>query len=587
MNVGEFLKQRWFTVDARTLAFFRVCFGLLLFTNLIDRVWGINLVSFYSNDGVWPNHYALFLPPTHGFWSLLLAFSTPTEVTVACCCIAVVYLLYIVGYRTQLMQVLALICVESLNFRYLLVQHGGDVVVNIIAVWSLFLPLGARWSVDALLASLRRHDEGDVGQLNARGWESDRVLSVVSAAFFLMCLNFAVIYFFNALHKNGPSWRNGSAVHDLVWVNRLATPLAVWLRTHGLQFVSPVLTYGTLVVEWSLVFLIVSPWQQRWFRNLAFINIVGLHGGIALLSVLGPFSWAMMAFGSSLVTPEVWRWLEGRWALPKHHRTVPVDFMAPAQRFGARLAARLDAGRVLTFVDAPGHQVSAVWVAEVMRGLPGLRWMTLLPYLPWVLPMMRALARAGARALTPCTPSQPVEGWERFTRGFKLVIPLLIALAVGSQVLMENWGVPAALKPRSRPDWMTATIDYLQIMQGWSMFAPETPHGDDRLIIDATLADGSHLDLLTGQAPDFDAHLHGPWGMDQHWCETHGRMPNMRQHWRNFRDYLRRLPRIHGWPEDKAVRALEVWRLRYDIPPLGGTEPLNVRRERLFGDEPL
>jgi hypothetical protein len=79
------VKERWGTLDTRTLGLFRVAFGLLLISNLLDRTgfFGDDLVSFYSNDGLWPNHYALFLPPTPGYWTLLAGFSTPTEVRLA------------------------------------------------------------------------------------------------------------------------------------------------------------------------------------------------------------------------------------------------------------------------------------------------------------------------------------------------------------------------------------------------------------------------------------------------------------------------------------------------------------------------
>ena len=136
---------------------------------------------------------------------------------------------------------------------------------------------------------------------------------------------------------------------------------------------------------------------------------------------------------------------------------------------------------------------------------------------------------------------------------------------------------------------MTAIIEYLTIAQGWSMFAPDPPHDDARLVVDATLSDGTHVDLLTEQPPDFEPWLHGPWFMDQHWCELHARMRNWSQHWRNFRDYLLRRPRLLGWRPELQVMEFEVFVVTNKCPPPGSTEPTFLEKKRLFGmhDWPL
>jgi hypothetical protein len=169
----------------------------------------------------------------------------------------------------------------------------------------------------------------------------------------------------------------------------------------------------------------------------------------------------------------------------------------------------------------------------------------------------------------------------------RVVGPAMVLLAVLSQLSMENWAVPPSLKLTSRPDWMTAIINSFQVPQGWSMFAPDVPRQDARLVVDATLADGTHVDPLTGLPPDFEAVLHGPWFMNQHWCEVHSRMPGWRHHWRNFRDYLYRRPEALGWPPERKIVAIEVYRVFADMPAPGSTAPFNLSRERLFGDGPL
>ncbi|MEO8214710.1 MAG: hypothetical protein ABI560_16025, partial [Myxococcales bacterium] len=113
----SFFGVRWFSIDYRTLGLFRVAFGLCLLGNLYDHAAGGNLVTFFSNDGVLSNHLALFAPIQPRPWSLLFAFSRPGEVAVAFAAIAAVYLLYTLGWKTRLMQVLVIVCFASIVNR--------------------------------------------------------------------------------------------------------------------------------------------------------------------------------------------------------------------------------------------------------------------------------------------------------------------------------------------------------------------------------------------------------------------------------------------------------------------------------------
>lgn len=585
----SFVKERWGTLDTRTLGLFRVGFGLLMITNLLDRTgfFGDDLVSFYSNEGIWPNHYALFLPPTPGYWSLLSGFSSPNEVRLAMACILVIYVLYALGWKTRLMQVLALLCVESVNFRFLLPQHGGTVVMNILAVWTVFLPLGDRFSLDALFASLRHHEGSTPETLKARRWLEGVPLTRTGFAIFGVFFNWAWIYFFNTVHKQGAAWQEGSAVHYLLWQNRMATTLAEFVRQREPSFLSPMLTWGTLVAEGALFVLLLAPVWQAKARPLALALIWGLHGGIASLTTLGPFSYSMMCFGLLCVTPGLWEWLAARWqARPRV--VVTYDDASALHRFGARLVSRLDLAGRLDFEVKPGAKVGAKELAEIAGVLPGWRWTAWFWAMPTGFSFARWLALLLESQLTTRAPPPPRPAFVTQLAGVVTSVgPALVLAAVVSQLLMENWAVPPAIKPATRPEWMTNIINYLQVPQGWSMFAPDVPKQDTRLVVDATLADGTHVDPLTGAPPDFEPLSHGPWFMDQHWCEVHARMPGWRHHWRNFRDYLYRRPDALGWPPEKKIVAIEVFKVIGDMPPPGAMAASNVRRERLFGDEPL
>jgi hypothetical protein len=596
----RFFKERYLSVDPRTLGLFRIALGVLLLTNLYDRVGGHDLVAFYSNEGMYPNHWALFRPPTHGFWSLMAGFSTVGEVQLFVAAVACIYVAYLVGWNTRVMQVLALLAYESINFRFLLIQHGGNVVVNVLLVWSLFLPLGERLSVDAVRRSLRARVEKSAAELNARAFVP-ALKPVLAFAFFCLCLNFAGIYFFNALHKNGMGWREGSIIHWILWQSRMATPFAVWLRSVEPGFLSPLLTYGTLVVEWALPFLILSPFRQKWTRPVILLFIVGLHGGIAMFSALGPFGWAMMCFAVSQPQALHLDWVKAWLQRMTPHAVAKVDFSSAVARSGARLLARLDGLNRIEFVD--GEKGSGFRVGDARGGEALLRVARCLPLgmlwaLPLRIPAVAAFLFSVARGVARLVAWKEVEekpSGAATPRLFENGVWLLkhgalavILTAVISQFWVESWGIPAAWKPKERPAWMVGVIDYLQIPQGWSMFAPDAPREDARLVVDATLANGNHLDLLTGEPPDFEMEAKAPWGFNQHWCEVHSRMRNWPQHWKNFRDYLLRRPALLGWPEEqRKVIGLEVWHVTFDSPPVGSNVPGKAKKQRLFGLESL
>src|SRR5262249_51470136 len=128
----------------------------------------------------------------------------------------------------------------------------------------------------------------------------------VRLAFLGIVVNFAFIYFFNCVHKHGVTWRDGSAVHWVLWQNRINTIWAAILRMHEPSWFSPVSTWATLVIEVALPGLLLLPVPPKWPRRIAIVFIFSLHGFIALLMTLGPFSYSMMSFSLLLIGPDDW-----------------------------------------------------------------------------------------------------------------------------------------------------------------------------------------------------------------------------------------------------------------------------------------
>src|SRR5262245_27837821 len=214
-GVMSFVRTRWGSVDPRTMGLFRIVFGTLLITDLLRRV--PVMVAFYTNDGVLTNHFALFRPAARWVFSLFHAFSTPGEVGVLFALTFCVYFCYLIGWKTRLAQVLSFVLVTSLHSRNILLENGGDVIMNLVAAWTMFLPLGRRFSVDAVLASLRAAEEHTADALNDRTRPPPApTVPFLSMAVFALLVQFALIYGFNAGRYVGPTWCERSGMSYVV-----------------------------------------------------------------------------------------------------------------------------------------------------------------------------------------------------------------------------------------------------------------------------------------------------------------------------------------------------------------------------------
>jgi hypothetical protein len=329
--------EPWLSIDRRVLGAFRITYGLVLLYDLARRAAVLELM--YSNDGVLSNHYVMFRPQADFQLSLLDAFSTPNEVRLAFALIGLVYVLYTLGLFTRLTQVLALVSLTSLNARNLFVEDGGVSTTIALGVWTLFLPVGQHLSLDALRV------EAGLRTLRERvAWRRAASTPVVSLAVLALALQLCVIYWLNAAHKTGPTWQHGEAVHYVLWQRRVVTDLGYWLAWHEPSWLSPLATYGAIVIEWLLPLFALYPFGV-WPRVVAFAAALGLHGGIALLMTLGPFSYAMLALvllrlpwpaflalGRALPPRLRWRWARWRARLVRALRRAQPGWMRLRRR---------------------------------------------------------------------------------------------------------------------------------------------------------------------------------------------------------------------------------------------------------------
>jgi hypothetical protein len=186
-------ERTYLTIDPRSLGVGRIVLSLILLFDLVHRAWaGITL--WYSNEGLLPNHTLLWRPPTQWMFSLFFMASWTDEAVVGFALCGLVYLALLVGWRTRLMQTLAVVAVMSLHSRVPFLENGGDWTLGELALWTAFLPLGRRFSFDAVRASLRRRRETTAAELNDRAGLEGDATPVVSLAVLALVLQLANAY---------------------------------------------------------------------------------------------------------------------------------------------------------------------------------------------------------------------------------------------------------------------------------------------------------------------------------------------------------------------------------------------------------
>ena len=620
--LSRFLRERYLSLDTRWLGVFRIALGCLLMVELLRRWY--YAPAFYTNEGLLPNHYSLFSPMGHSVFSIYHAFSTYGEVSVAFFVTLLVFATFTLGYRTRLFHVLSVIAITGLNARNLLVENGGTVVVNILTVYTLFLPLGARFSLDAVRLSLRRKLDRSVLDLN--GPDPTRAPTrATSLVVLLLLLQWSAIYFFNTVQKDGAGWRDGSAFHWFLHQDRIVTVVGIWLREHLPHPAIHMMTYGALVIEGSLAVLILFPFFQKWTRRAIFVLVWFLHGSIALTARIGPFSYAMMLFPILLLGAEDFALVTRPFRAMARLRRVVVDAASPLAFAVARFLDRLDpfdriewidarerervpveAPRVPLYVLSPaGAPLTGVAaLRELSRALPfgvAARALLAVPGLSALvarglrrfenddraLGKALGLARAGrdpahAQAVAP----KAATAWETFVEragtSFRELAVVLLGTAVVTTILVQNPFVSRHVRLQ-RAKWMVEVIEYPRLLQGWSMFAPEPPYEDGRVVIDGRTSDGRRFDPFSDGPPNFDPHAPDGWDHSQFWCDYHNRIrfrdnAHLRQH---LRQYLLNRHTIDGRPEDRLV-AFDVWWVQDHSPAPGEARGEPMPPEKLL-----
>lgn len=229
-------------------------------------------------------------PAPAGSWNLLEWVSWSGAPLAACLLLLVAAVATMVGYRTRLSTVVAVLCLISIQRTNTTILNSGDLFLRQIGIAVALSPCGLLWSLDARRTRrpTTRRRGGEVALLRAP-W-AQRLLQLEVALGYLLSASTKV---------QGATWRDGSALGRALRIEdlqRVAVP--GWFFHSGTL---TLLTWVTLAFEGSFIVLVWNRRLRPWVLGIG----VAFHVGIDVFLDVGFFSWAMWLAYLSFLFPEV------------------------------------------------------------------------------------------------------------------------------------------------------------------------------------------------------------------------------------------------------------------------------------------
>ncbi|WP_290809992.1 HTTM domain-containing protein [Halovivax sp.] len=269
-------------VDTRSLAAFRVFLALLVLADLALR--SRNFSFYYTDDGVVPQSLAMEHTPDYAV-SVYYLTSDPALIAGLFVLTGLIALQLLIGYKTRLATICAFLLVVSLDHHNPFVLSYADTLFRLLLFWAIFLPLGERWSVDAV--HRERAPRASVAN--------------VATAFALGQMVF--MYVVNGVHKRESDlWTSGEATPLIFGIDEMT-----FLLGDALRAFPTLLQYGGLAWYFMLLGspLLILLWGRP--RMLLTFMFVGAHASFAVTVRIGAFAYVAIAGLTLFLQAQFWR----------------------------------------------------------------------------------------------------------------------------------------------------------------------------------------------------------------------------------------------------------------------------------------
>jgi hypothetical protein len=254
--------------------------------DLLDR-WQ-TLVLDYSDFGFLPRELMIRMQDYHRlaifhlvngqiwFLNLLFAFH------------ALVALAFVLGYRSRVTTIVLWLLTTSLQGRNDPIGYGIDVVIRISLLWSMFLPLGARFSVDRILSR--------------KAPVSNRYTAFPVLGLFLHVIS---MYAFTALLKSqSKEWMSGLGTYYALSMDEYVMPVGRILLAHpaAVKFAN----FSAMFIEGFGWVPLLFSWRKEWFRLPVFLVFLSMHIGMGLCLNVTLFQFGAIAVWTCVLPEAFW-----------------------------------------------------------------------------------------------------------------------------------------------------------------------------------------------------------------------------------------------------------------------------------------
>lgn len=277
-----------FSLDLRSLALFRLLLATILIYDLLDRMK--DLTAHYTDFGILPRDLAIS------------SLNMPLELSIHFFSghhigITALFLVHIltaislwIGFHTRLATIACWFLTVSLQNRNLILLHSGDSLLRLLLLWSIFLPLGAKYSLDEAMSSSSPQSD------------RNKHTSIASFAFIMQIL---FMYINTAYQKSDPMWTsNFQALYYALSGDQLISDFGKLLLPY--KTLLERLTASTIVLEYAGPLLIIVPWKNSLFKTVTSIVFIFFHVGIALAMNIGIFPFVCIAAWIALLPDSFW-----------------------------------------------------------------------------------------------------------------------------------------------------------------------------------------------------------------------------------------------------------------------------------------
>ncbi|NUP05934.1 MAG: HTTM domain-containing protein [Polyangiaceae bacterium] len=276
--------------DGTSAGIFRLMLGALAIWQAIAIGW--NLRRFFAHDGLVPWE---IVKNDRFIWAMPFGWAPKSDAMLygQAIIFAAAAVCLFVGFRPRIATVVVAYLHASFQVRNPFILNSGDRLFMIVAALAVLVPLGHRYSIDALLRA-RANRPAPLATM----W-GQRIIGI----------QIAYVYLNSAFAKlANERWRNGMALRDV-----LSSPVfAEWPRYIDIKPLIWFFTYSTLLFELSFP---LGVWFKR-YRPYLLLWGVGFHIGIDVTMVIPIFSAIMIASYPVYLTDDEAKWVLARLRSP-------------------------------------------------------------------------------------------------------------------------------------------------------------------------------------------------------------------------------------------------------------------------------